>query len=94
MDYDFFVLYQNTPIYYTCRRLDADRFELTVVTYNRDFLEFATVPQRIVLTRGRKWTAEPKLYKDHLADLAEKVKAWEKETAPPPPPPGTQGTLF
>lgn len=84
MEYDFFALMENTPIYFTCKRLSATEYELVNVGYCELFFEEGDPPFRLVLTRGKRWTFDDPWPKEFLDEVVARVTAWEKEQAAKP----------
>ena len=79
MDYDFFALYTNSPVYYSCRRLSENEYELTLKGYSEPYFDEGLPPQRLVLTRGKRWTCDDPQDKEFLDELVARLTAWEKD---------------
>ena len=79
MEYNFFALLMNSPIYYTCKPLSPDQYELTAVAYSEALFEDGNPPLRLVMTRGKRWTPDDPWPKEFVDELAARITAWEKE---------------
>jgi len=81
MEYDFFALMMNSPIYFKCNRLSADQFELINVGYSEGIFEEGSPPFRLVLTRGKCWSFDDPWPREFLDEVVARVTTWEKQQA-------------
>lgn len=79
MEYDFFALaYNGAPAYFTCTSLGENRYELNLVSFAR--LEYYdSIPEKIVLTKEKRWKSEPFLEEDFFKELVRRLEEWRRE---------------